>query len=97
MQLSAEDSDDKLCIYDCAYCINRASSCVQRARYSVEEVARLTVDSARRNCIEGLFLQSGIIRSPDDTTADRVRIAQTPREKENFRGYIDHPDGSGRV
>lgn len=76
------------CIYDCAYCINRASSGVQRARFSVEEVVRLTVEFYRRNYIEGLFLSSGIIRSPDDTMADMVRIARTLRETENFRGYI---------
>jgi putative DNA modification/repair radical SAM protein len=76
------------CIYDCAYCINRASSGVERARFSVEEVVRLTVEFYRRNYIEGLFLSSGIIRSPDDTMADMVRIARTLREQENFRGYI---------
>jgi putative DNA modification/repair radical SAM protein len=76
------------CIYDCAYCINRASSGVERARFSVEEVVTLTVEFYRRNYIEGLFLSSGIIRSPDDTMADMVRIARTLRERERFRGYI---------
>ncbi|WP_306132463.1 putative DNA modification/repair radical SAM protein [Roseivivax marinus] len=76
------------CIYDCAYCINRASSRVERARFSVEEVVSLTVEFYRRNYIEGLFLSSGIIRSPDDTMADMVRIARTLREQEGFRGYI---------
>ena len=76
------------CIYDCAYCINRASSGVERARFSVDEVVRLTVEFYRRNYIEGLFLSSGIIRSPDGTMADMVRIARTLRERENFRGYI---------
>ena len=76
------------CIYDCAYCVNRVSSQVERARFSVEEVVRLTVEFYRRNYIEGLFLSSGIIRSPDDTMADMVRIARTLREVENFRGYI---------
>ncbi len=76
------------CIYDCVYCINRASSRVERARFSVEEVVRLTIEFYRRNYIEGLFLSSGIIRSPDDTMADMVRIARTLREEENFRGYI---------
>ncbi|MEI4470206.1 putative DNA modification/repair radical SAM protein [Frigidibacter sp. MR17.24] len=76
------------CIYDCAYCINRASSRVERARFSVEEVVTLTIEFYRRNYIEGLFLSSGIIRSPDDTMADMVRIARTLRERENFRGYI---------
>ncbi|WP_435164349.1 putative DNA modification/repair radical SAM protein [Falsirhodobacter sp. 1013] len=76
------------CIYDCAYCVNRVSSKVERARFSVEEVVRLTMEFYRRNYIEGLFLSSGIIRSPDDTMADMVRIAKTLREVENFRGYI---------
>lgn len=76
------------CIYDCAYCINRASSRVERARFSVEEVVHLTIEFYRRNYIEGLFLSSGIIRSPDDTMADMVRIARKLREEEGFRGYI---------
>ncbi|MFP7674535.1 putative DNA modification/repair radical SAM protein [Marivita sp. S0852] len=76
------------CIYDCAYCINRVSSNVERARFSVDEVVRLTIDFYRRNYIEGLFLSSGIIRSPDKTMEDMVRIARKLREKENFRGYI---------
>ncbi|MGB2203544.1 MAG: putative DNA modification/repair radical SAM protein [Pseudooceanicola atlanticus] len=76
------------CIYDCAYCVNRVSSQVDRARFSVEEVVKLTIEFYRRNYIEGLFLSSGIIRSPDDTMADMVRIARTLREQETFRGYI---------
>lgn len=76
------------CIYDCAYCINRVSSHVERARFTVDEVVKLTIEFYRRNYIEGLFLSSGIIKSPDDTMADMVRIAQTLRERENFRGYI---------
>ncbi|SFA95920.1 putative DNA modification/repair radical SAM protein [Poseidonocella pacifica] len=76
------------CIYDCAYCVNRVSSRVERARFTVEEVVYLTVEFYRRNYIEGLFLSSGIIRSPDDTMADMVRIVRTLREQENFRGYV---------
>ena len=76
------------CIYDCAYCVNRVSSRVERARFTVEEVVSLTVEFYRRNYIEGLFLSSGIIGSPDNTMADMTRIARTLREKENFRGYI---------
>jgi putative DNA modification/repair radical SAM protein len=76
------------CIYDCAYCINRVSSNVQRARFSVDEVVYLTTEFYRRNYIEGLFLSSGIIRSPDDTMADMVRIARKLREEHHFRGYI---------
>lgn len=76
------------CIYDCAYCINRVSSNVDRARFSVDEVVWLTTEFYRRNYIEGLFLSSGIIKSPDDTMADMVRIARELRVTHNFRGYI---------
>jgi putative DNA modification/repair radical SAM protein len=76
------------CIYDCAYCINRRSSNVQRARFSVEEVVRLTLDFYKRNYIEGLFLSSGIIRNPDYTMEELVRVARTLREDHHFRGYI---------
>ncbi|RWR29874.1 putative DNA modification/repair radical SAM protein [Sinirhodobacter populi] len=76
------------CIFDCAYCINRVSSNVERARFSVEEVVQLTLEFYRRNYIEGLFLSSGIIRSPDQTMGDMARIARTLREEHGFRGYI---------
>ena len=76
------------CVYDCAYCINRASSNVERARFSVEEVVRLTLEFYRRNYIEGLFLSSGIIRSGDYTMEQLVRVARTLREEHDFRGYI---------
>lgn len=76
------------CIYDCAYCINRSSSNVERARFTPDEVVWLTIEFYRRNYIEGLFLSSGIIRSSDDTMAEMVRIARDLRLKHNFRGYI---------
>lgn len=76
------------CVYDCAYCINRASSNVERARFSVDEVVRLTLEFYRRNYIEGLFLSSGIIRSGDYTMEQLVRVARTLREEHDFRGYI---------
>jgi putative DNA modification/repair radical SAM protein len=76
------------CVYDCAYCINRRSSNVQRARFSVEEVVRLTLDFYKRNYIEGLFLSSGIIRNPDYTMEELVRVARALREDHHFRGYI---------
>ena len=76
------------CIYDCAYCINRSSSNVRRARFSVDEVVRLTVEFYKRNYIEGLFLSSGVIRSPDETMAEMVEVARRLREEENFNGYI---------
>ena len=77
-----------VCIFDCRYCINRKSSNVQRARFSVDEVVRLTLDFYRRNCIEGLFLSSGIIRSSDYTMEQLVEVARRLREEHDFRGYI---------
>jgi putative DNA modification/repair radical SAM protein len=76
------------CIYDCAYCINRASSNVPRARFDVREVVDLTLSFYRRNYIEGLFLSSGIIRSGDYTMEQLVLVAKTLREEHDFRGYI---------
>jgi putative DNA modification/repair radical SAM protein len=76
------------CVYDCLYCINRISSDVPRARFTPEEVVNLTLDFYRRNYIEGLFLSSGIIRNPDYTMEQVVKIARTLRETHQFRGYI---------
>ncbi len=76
------------CIYDCVYCINRVSSNVQRARFSVEEVVELTLNFYRRNYIEGLFLSSGIIQSGDYTMEQLVLVAKKLREEHDFRGYI---------
>ncbi|CAG8863751.1 hypothetical protein PS627_00689 [Pseudomonas fluorescens] len=76
------------CLYDCQYCVNRRSSNVPRARFTPEEVVRLTLDFYRRNCISGLFLSSGIIRSADYTMEQLVQVARLLREEHNFRGYI---------
>jgi putative DNA modification/repair radical SAM protein len=76
------------CVYDCLYCVNRVSSNVARARFTAEEVVALTLDFYRRNCIEGLFLSSGIIRSPDYTMEQVVEVARSLREDHDFRGYI---------
>jgi putative DNA modification/repair radical SAM protein len=76
------------CVYDCIYCINRRSSNVQRARFTVEEIVTLTLGFYRRNCIEGLFLSSGIINTPDYTMEQVVGVARTLREVHGFRGYI---------
>ena len=77
-----------VCIYDCSYCINRRSSDVRRARFTVDEVVRLTLDFYRRNYIEGLFLSSGIIRTPDYTMEQLVAVARTLRVEHKFAGYI---------
>src|ERR1700750_1477131 len=76
------------CIYDCLYCVNRISSNVPRARFSVAELVQLTLDFYRRNYIEGLFLSSGIIRNADYTMEQVVRVARELRETHGFRGYI---------
>ena len=76
------------CTFDCLYCVNRVTSNVQRARFTVDEVVQLTLDFYRRNCIEGLFLSSGIIRSPDYTMEQVVEVARVLREEHDFRGYI---------
>src|ERR671921_1804022 len=76
------------CIFDCHYCINRKSSNVRRARFTAEEVVRLTLAFYRRNYIEGLFLSSGIIRSPNYTMEQLVEVARSLREDHEFRGYI---------
>ncbi|WP_159910694.1 putative DNA modification/repair radical SAM protein [Pantoea sp. 18069] len=76
------------CVYDCKYCINRVSSNIPRARFSVAEVVNLTLDFYRRNCIEGLFLSSGIIRSPSYTMEQMVGVARTLRLAHGFKGYI---------
>jgi len=76
------------CIFDCHYCINRKSSNVRRARFTVAEVVHLTLSFYRRNYIEGLFLSSGIIRTSDYTMEQIVAVARALREEHDFRGYI---------
>lgn len=76
------------CQYDCLYCVNRISSNVQRARFGAEELANLTIEFYKRNYIEGLFLSSGIIKSPDYTMEQMVLVARTLRTTHQFNGYI---------
>jgi len=76
------------CVFDCLYCINRRSSNVRRARFTVAEIVTLTLGFYRRNCIEGLFLSSGIIRDPDYTMEQVIAVARILREEHGFRGYI---------
>ena len=76
------------CRFDCHYCVNRVSSNVQRARFTVEEVVDLTIGFYKRNYIEGLFLSSGIIQSPDYTMEQVVAVARTLRTEHKFSGYI---------
>lgn len=76
------------CNYDCLYCVNRVSSDVERARFTVEEVVKLTLDFYKRNYIEGLFLSSGIIKNSDYTMEQVVEVARQLRDVHDFRGYI---------
>ncbi len=76
------------CIYDCAYCVNRKSNPTRRAAFTPEEIANLTMQFYRRNYIEGLFLSSGIMRSPDYTTEQLIAALELLRNVYNFRGYI---------
>jgi putative DNA modification/repair radical SAM protein len=76
------------CVYDCLFCVNRVSSDIPRAKFTPEEVVALTLDFYRRNYIEGLFLSSGIMTSPDVTMEQMVRVARLLREEHRFNGYI---------
>ncbi len=76
------------CIYNCEYCINRKNNDIERAILSPDEIVRLTINFYRRNYIEGLFLSSGIIKSPDYTMERMLEIAKKLRIQENFNGYI---------
>jgi len=76
------------CIYDCAYCINRRSNDRPRATFTVDEIVRLTIGFYRRNYIEGLFLSSGVIKSPDYTMEQMVQVVRKLRLEEKFNGYI---------
>ena len=76
------------CIYDCKYCINRCSNDVERVAFTPEEVCKLTIEFYRRNYIEGLFLSSGIIESPENTMHLLYTTLFLLRNKYHFNGYI---------
>jgi len=76
------------CRYDCAYCVNRSTNAVERASFTAREVVDLTLDFYRRNYIEGLFLSSAVMQSPDVTMERMVRVVETLRSEEHFGGYI---------
>ncbi len=77
-----------VCIYDCAYCINRRSNDIPRTTLKVIELVDLTINFYRRNYIEGLFLSSGVIRNPDYTMEALLRVAKSLRTEHRFGGYI---------
>ena len=77
-----------VCVYDCQYCVNRRSNDVPRAAFSPEELCELTMGFYRRNYIEGLFLSSAVVRSPDYTTELMIKTLRILREKHRFGGYV---------
>lgn len=76
------------CVFDCKYCINRASNDVPRATFTPEEICHLTIEFYRRNYIEGLFLSSGVLRNPNDTMELLYQTLYLLRTKYHFQGYI---------
>lgn len=76
------------CIYDCKYCLNRRSNNIKRALFTPEEICTITINFYKRNYIEGLFLSSGIIKSPDYTMELMIKTISLLRHKYHFNGYI---------
>lgn len=77
-----------ICIFDCKYCINRRTNDVRRAIFTPEEICHITINFYKRNYIEGLFLSSGIIKSPDYTMELLIETITLLRKKYHFGGYI---------
>ncbi|URA10450.1 putative DNA modification/repair radical SAM protein [Thermospira aquatica] len=77
-----------ICIYDCAYCVNRRSNTIPRAIFTVDELVFLTMEFYRRNYIEGLFLSSGVFQSPDVTMQMMIDVVKKLRKEQGFYGYI---------
>ena len=76
------------CSYDCAYCVNRRQAQCKRATFSPRELAELTVDFYKRNYIEGLFLSSGVLGTPDATSERMVECLRILRDELLFNGYV---------
>ena len=76
------------CMYDCKYCINRCTNTVKRATFTPREVADLTINFYKRNYIEGLFLSSAVVKSPDHTMEMLIQTVSILRNEYNFNGYI---------
>ncbi len=76
------------CCYECKYCVNRRGSDTPRASFTPEELAELTIGFYRRNYIEGLFLSSAVLRSPDNTMELMIRALRLLRNEYRFNGYI---------
>ncbi len=76
------------CIYDCKYCVNRATNDIRRASFTPDELCELTIEFYRRNYIEGLFLSSAVIKSPDYTMELIIMALKKLRYEQKFNGYI---------
>ncbi|MEG2595237.1 MAG: putative DNA modification/repair radical SAM protein [Ruthenibacterium sp.] len=76
------------CVYNCHYCVNRATNDVPRAAFTPRELAELTIGFYRRNYIEGLFLSSAVLRNPDYTMEQMIAVLELLRGEYHFRGYI---------
>lgn len=76
------------CIYDCKYCINRRSNDVERVAFEPDELCNLVIEFYKRNYIEGLFLSSGVMKSPDYTMERMCEVLYLLRTKYRFNGYI---------
>ncbi len=76
------------CAYDCAYCVNRRSAQIPRASFTPDELVKLTIGFYRRNYIEGLFISSAVLGSPDRTMEQMVTVVKKLRTEERFNGYI---------
>lgn len=76
------------CMYDCKYCINRCTNSIKRATFTPREVADLTINFYKRNYIEGLFLSSAVVKSPDHTMEMLIQTVSILRNEYNFNGYI---------
>lgn len=77
-----------VCAYDCAYCVNRRTNDTPRATFTPRELADLTIQFYRRNYIEGLFLSSAVVGTPDSTCERMAEVLRILREEYGFRGYI---------
>lgn len=76
------------CAYDCKYCVNRRSNDTPRASFTPRELADLTIQFYRRNYIEGLFVSSGVLKTPDYTCEQMIETLRILREEYRFSGYI---------
>ena len=84
------------CAFDCSYCVNRKSNDIPRATFTPRELAELTVEFYRRNYIEGLFLSSAVLGTPDYTTERMLAALRLLRGEYRFEGYI-HAKEIGRA